>query len=411
MHRIQIVISKEISATLSAIRGLQDSIKSGTLLESEIVLHNDMINKKKKALVYKMYFENKKTKTFSTCKDGRIKSHNPQCIANTEDELIGKLYNYYFDTTLESVYKKWLRYRARTQIVANGTIKEDRGLWNRFIANSRIAQMQIADIRLKHLIALFHLWTGNGFITRKALNNRKSLLNNIFNYAVINEIINFNPITSLPCNDFKYKLPNAHTKAYTLTERTKLLEYLDTLESDGYVLAIKLAFYGIFRIGEIKGLSWDIANGNKVEIQAQLVDERTLQEDLTLSSPKRVTKLPKGNPNYSIRTLFISQKGVDILTEMKTLNPTGELLFMYEGRPLTTNTFNKRLQKYCMACDIPYLSSHKIRFTGASMLRQAGVNPIDIQPLLGHSTLAMTQHYIGERVEAIDTSKMATILV
>ena len=43
---------------------------------------------------------------------------------------------------------------------------------------------------------------------------------------------------------------------------------------------------------------------------------------------------------------------------------------------------------------IPYLSSHKIRFTGASILYDAGMKAIDIQPLLGHSTLNMTQHYI-----------------
>jgi len=92
-------------------------------------------------------------------------------------------------------------------------------------------------------------------------------------------------------------------------------------------------------------------------------------------------------------------------------DPTGEFLSMYEGRALTTNTFNRRLKRYCEDCDIPYLSSHKIRFTGASMLRHAGVDPINIQPLLGHSTLAMTQHYISEKVDTIDTGQMATILM
>jgi Phage integrase family. len=45
------------------------------------------------------------------------------------------------------------------------------------------------------------------------------------------------------------------------------------------------------------------------------------------------------------------------------------------------------------------------------MLRHAGVDPINIQPLLGHSTLAMTQHYISEKVDTIDTGQMATILM
>lgn len=131
---------------------------------------------------------------------------------------------------------------------------------------------------------------------------------------------------------------------------------------------------------------------------------------MTLSKPQRILKNPKGNPYYSIRIEQLPQEGVSVLRKMKELNPDGEFLFMHEGIPLTTDSFNRRLKKYCTEIDIPYLSSHKIRFTGASMLYDAGVKPIDIQPLLGHSTLAMTQHYIGQRVEERDTSQMAKIL-
>ena len=205
-------------------------------------------------------------------------------------------------------------------------------------------------------------------------------------------------------------MPVAKKKAYTIEERSALLSYLKTLEPDAYILAIILAFYGIFRIGEIKALSWDSKNENTVIIQHQLVEERTLQEDMTLSQPHRVVKNPKGNPYYSIRTEYLPAEGVAVLKKMKALNPNGKFLFMHEGRPLTTDTFNRRLKKYCNEIGIPYLSSHKIRFTGASMLYNAGVKPIDIQPLLGHSTLTMTEHYIGQRVTDRDTSQMAHVL-
>ena len=38
------------------------------------------------------------------------------------------------------------------------------------------------------------------------------------------------------------------------------------------------------------------------------------------------------------------------------------------------------------------------------------VKAIDIQPLLGHSNLAMTQHYIGQRTTERDSTEMARIL-
>lgn len=171
-----------------------------------------------------------------------------------------------------------------------------------------------------------------------------------------------------------------------------------------------LAFYGIFRIGEIKALEWDDTDNKTVNIRQQLVEERDLKEDMTLTQPHRVLKDPKGNPYYSIRTEVLSDEGVAILRKMKELNPNGKPLFQHQGRPLTTDSFNRRLKKYCNEIGIPYLSSHKIRFTGASMLYDAGVKAIDIQPLLGHSTLAMTQHYIGQRVREQNTSQMAKIL-
>lgn len=95
---------------------------------------------------------------------------------------------------------------------------------------------------------------------------------------------------------------------------------------------------------------------------------------------------------------------------MKSLNPTGKLLFMHNSKPLTTDTFNSRLKKYCDEIGIEYLSSHKIRFTSASMLYDASVKPIDLQPLLGHSTLTMTEHYIGQRVQDNDVQQMSKIL-
>lgn len=404
------LLTSEQQQLFKSIRELQNLLNNGTLISSGAVQLKEMTQKQKEKLVSEIYFKNKRRKEFYTCKDGRIKSYNPQFIANTREELIDKLYEYYFNNTLEDVYKQWVKHRSKTKIVSGKTIEEDIGIWNRFLAKSEVSQMQIAEIKPKHLMKLFQTWTGNGLITRKDFNNRKSVLNGIFRFAVLNEVITYNPITSIPCNDLKYKLPLAKKKAYTIEERAALLSYLQTLEPDAYILAIMLAFYGIFRIGEIKALSWNSHDKNTVVIRQQLVEERTLEDDLSLGTPQKVIKQPKGNPYYSIRTETLSDQGVAILKKMKEINPDGELLFMYEGRPLTTETFNRRLKKYCNAVGIPYLSSHKIRFTGASMLYNAGVKPIDIQPLLGHSTLSMTEHYIGQRVQESPDSQMARIL-
>ena len=104
------------------------------------------------------------------------------------------------------------------------------------------------------------------------------------------------------------------------------------------------------------------------------------------------------------------EKGLEILKQMRRLNPTGTLLFLHNGRPLTTDRFNARLKKYCTEIGIPYLSSHKIRFSTSSLLYDKGTRIKEIQKLLGHSNLAMTEHYIQQRVCDYSSTSMAQIL-
>lgn len=389
---------------------MQEFLKNDTLDVTETAQYIAMISKKKKELVYSIYFTGKKRKEFYICKDGRVKSYNPQFIAKTETELIEKLYNYYFSHTLSDVFNKWVHYRLSTKIVANKTVQEDISIWKRFIETTEIATMQITAIKPRHILNLFHTWTGSGFITRKDFCNRKSILNGIWGYAVTQEIVDSNIISFLPTNDLKFKLPPQNKKAYTEEERTKMLEYLSTLEPDAYTLAIQLAFYGIFRIGEIKALSWKPEDGSTVKIQQQLVEEHQILDDLTLGKRETTFKLPKGNPNHSVREETLSEKGIEILQQMRKLNPTGDLLFLHNGKPLTTDRFNARLKKYCAETGIPYLSSHKIRFSNSSILFDNGTKIKEIQKLLGHSNLAMTEHYIQQRVNDYSSTSLAQIL-
>ena len=110
-------------------------------------------------------------------------------------------------------------------------------------------------------------------------------------------------------------------------------------------------------------------------------------------------KLPKGNTYFSVREILLVPEAVSIIQEAHALNPDGEYLFMCHGRELNNDTFNERLRKYCTEAGVPYLSSHKLRFTVASTLRAAGVDLTYLQKTLGHSNRAMTEHYIYETVE------------
>jgi len=394
----------------SSVENLKLLISSGTLTSSEILNIDNMITKKQKQLVCDIYFKTKKKKAFYRCTDGRFKSYAPQFIAKSEEELIEKLYDYYFSKTLSEIFKQWILRRNDLELVSKKTLEEDVGIWQRHISCSKLATMPIANIQPKDLFELFLKWTGNGFITYKEFSNRRTVLNGIFKFAVYQQIISLNPMSDLPYNELKFKKNPPKTKVYSIHERTKLLNYLETLEPDAYILAIKLSFYSILRIGEIKSLKWNSDDMNRIEIETQLVQHRTMNEDLSFNPREYIEQAPKGNPYFSVRSETINEKGVEVLQTMKKLNPNGKYLFLYQGNPLTTVTFNRRLKKYCEHLGIEYHSSHAIRFTSASICHSSGIKDTHIQPLLGHSTLRMTQHYLRQVESSTDEIQMHDVL-
>ncbi len=366
-----------------------------------------MISKKKTELVEKIYrtaHPRIKGELFIKTSEGRWRSKNPNLSANSREELIEKLYNHFFSHTFEVVYLEWVDMRIRHGVKSNKTIQEDLSLLRNVFQKEPIFQMQIAEIKKKDIKYMFERWTGPGLITRKAFVNRKSLLNGVFTYAAENQYIPMTFLPSIGTTELKFKEPRHMNKAFHLDQREKLLKHLKTLKQDGYTLAIQLALYSTFRVGELRAIRKEDIHGKKLTIEHQLVEESTFTVDVarkTVSkAPRHVNeKLPKGNSFYSVRDITLIPEAMEIIRKAIEVNPDGEYLFMCHGRPINNDTFNERLRKYCNDAGVPYLSSHKLRFTVASIEKKAGVKTECIQGQLGHSNRAMTEHYINEVVE------------
>ena len=66
----------------------------------------------------------------------------------------------------------------------------------------------------------------------------------------------------------------------------------------------------------------------------------------------------------------------------------GEYILMHDGKLLNKDAFNRWLKKYCIEAGITPRSSHKIRFTVASLLYSKGVPLPNLQQLLGHTNIS-----------------------
>ncbi|NLZ80618.1 MAG: phage integrase family protein [Clostridiales bacterium] len=100
-----------------------------------------------------------------------------------------------------------------------------------------------------------------------------------------------------------------------------------------------------------------------------------------------------------------------ILDDIKHINPDSEYLFIKDSRPLTTVTFNRRLKKCCKELGIEYRSSHKIRFSTASILHNNGATTTELQEMLGHTNLTMTSGYLKNITPSSETYNKANSIL
>ena len=408
--KLTCIITETDKTEARSICQLKNMMKFDNLDSGEVRKLFNMISKKKTKLVENVYrtaHPRAKEELFYHMSDGRWRSRNPDFYADTREELIEKLYDYFFTPTFEEVYLEWVDMRIKHGVKSNKTIQEDLSMLKNVFKNEPIADMQIEEIKKKDIKYMYERWTGPGLITRKAFVNRKSALNGVFTFAAENEYIPINFIPSIGTSELKFKEPNHRNKAFHVNEREKLLNHLRTLEPDGYNLAIQLALYSTFRVGELRALRFEDLNGNILSIRHQLVEESSFSVDTNYmkvsKEPRHINeKLPKGNAHFSVRDIYLVPEAVEIIKKAHEINPDGEYLFMCHGRTINNDTFNERLRKYCNDAGVPYLSSHKLRFTVASTLKAAGVDTAYLQKTLGHSNRAMTEHYIYETVAESD---------
>ena len=313
--------------------------------------------------------------------------------------LVEKLYEHFFRTdlpTMEEYFETWMQWRASETSVTEKTIRDNRFLWNALLKDQEITKVPLSDLAAKSYIRYFRSITKDRQLTRKRFNDLKSIINGILYLAVENEIIERNCLRDINFKQFAFKAEENNIKPYTEEERLHIINYLG---SDFYSLAIKLDFHLILRIGELKGLKWEDIKGNTIYIRRFVNDQNEIIEDI------------KGYASEGKRLMPLTPMAREILEQVRLQNPDSEYIFIRSGQPLATVTFNRRLKKCCEELGIEYRSSHKLRFSTASIMYKNGVEDTELQKLLGHTSLNMTHHYLRSITSEEEiASKMRAIL-
>lgn len=309
-------------------------------------------------------------------------------------------------------------------MVDNGTIRSttagyDMSDWKRFFEGGILAKTPIKSIKPIHIEREYKRICGDGNYTERAFSKAISLLNGIFDEAIVMNLIDVNIARATKVKNLKFKLAEkkyneygeVEKDVYTKEEIETLRNYLDTLPATTYTLGIKLATYFCMRLGELRALTWDdyYPDKHQIFIWHEIVKvakngKNRSDEDVAHT---------KGGKEEGRRWVLVPQGAAETLEKLRALN--GNKKYILNGSKdarysIPENKFNEHLRTYCEACGITYRSSHKFRFYGISAMYEAGISEQSIQYSAGHSDPRTTRHYNRSKAAMPTLAQIESIL-
>ena len=222
-------------------------------------------------------------------------------------------------------------------------------------------------------------------------NHYLSVINRIFKYAVLMDVINSNPFDKV----IKPKSRQTQRKGNFLTkeELKEFLKLAQTATLSYFFPLVHLMSYTGLRQGEALALKWSDIDFENKKITVDKTAVR-IKEKQTLQTPK--TKNSKRVISIDPTTLLIlkSWKKDQIKIYFKNgkhFEGDGNFIFTNERAEwVHIHNFIRYFKRFIADHKLKPITPHGLRHTHASLLFSAGVEPKNISDRLGHSTVQIT---------------------
>jgi len=195
--------------------------------------------------------------------------------------------------------------------------------------------------------------------------------------AAFNHAVNWGLLTENPFRKCKQLRVPQKRPAYLTKEDFQLI--MSVIDKDWYREIIRFALSTMMRLGEIVNLKW-----SSVDLQKRLIYIENGDTFRTKTLKSRV--IPMDELTYLA------------LTHRKQLS---EYVFTWpDGRPFAKGWVSHTFKVYCRKAGIgDEIHFHSLRHTGATWLVQNNVPLFNVQRLLGHSKIEVTEIYSHLEVE------------
>lgn len=382
----------EICGTLATEQDVADYVaymKKKKILENHN--HAITISTRDGKTVYRTYVDDK------TKKSGRR-----QIEATTRENLDKKIIVHYNMAhkskghVFEDVYKDWL-FTSKQNKVSGGTIQRINNDYLRFYKSHEISQKAVESLTCDYCEKFLNKTIKDYGLTRKALNNMKTILINVVRYSIKNKYISENPLDDVDLDNTFIQRPrkrNDDEEVFNYEEIAQLESFiLDDVKNftDTAPYAILLSFQLGLRVGELICLKWEDISDTKIHVQRMVRTYNTINPETLKPTDERITEvLPFTKTPAGDRIIHLTPKAIEYLKCIKEMNEKngfsqGEFIFYQKtGERMNRQRINTVLYGYCDKINITKKSSHKLRKTFISNLIENGFNPSVIIRIVGH---------------------------
>lgn len=268
-----------------------------------------------------------------------------------------------------SVY--WLINYAKERKAAS-SIKRDHGMLKNYIL-PKFGSRKPKILKASEVEAWLGTLVGGKGLSKKSANDVLILFNKIMNDAVRWEVILSNPLMKVT----RFK---TEQKEFDFWKQHEAKRFLGSGLGDKHppriYWPVAVALYTGARRGEVQALQWKDINDRSGLITVK-------------RSYCRVSNKTKETKSRKIRYVPMSHSFKGLLEGLKK-EQNSELVVPF----FNPDYYGKEFKRYSLSLKLPVIRFHDLRHTFASNFLMGGGNIYDLQKILGHSTIQMTERYL-----------------